>query len=1089
MSVREERVKQLESSLDAILAGSRTLAPLLGRDDALADIWAGRAPAGPLIDAAISVGGNLTTLCRTRAAAAVLGPALVPGIADVAMSWVESVASRADLALSPLVTATVAARPQYRQRAAAARLFHGPLFDAVHCLPATWSDEPAIRMRVAQLMWEVGARGLVFPVLGRWVWSRPDVLRALVIEPARGHLGDRVRAARALAALADGFTEDSSPGLARVVYSTTTALFEHADPYVWAPAARGLGRLALGSQSIRLNVFHAVTSERRSTRRRTATAIASLSPSIGAETWVEQQIDRILDDDARRDDPWQVAALAIATPHLARERPEAWRRICDIALATPSLELAWSLAQGLAVLARHASARGWVAEEERVALALHDQLVALKLEAPNEVARRAEALACLERALGKPIGLALNLDLHDARIQADVEGEAAPAPPLPRLAFDEAFAQLADGDALVRAHALAKLRSASRAHAMHLPALALGNDVIAADTEHMTSRCIARLAADACDYGTRVALVGAMTDLVSAHPSDAAGTGHGRASAHALRGLATSQWVRELAAAADSKELRREVQRFRKPLEDLFNTCLAPRPALATRTDGATVPPVIAAWWALCAGPAAVLGPIERPPIASQANAGRAAPPKGGAEVIDDQKKRPATTDLGAAIAELESALHDGRGGVPVAAWGPRAVAALAGLGAKDTALSDVFGRLVAVLERQAKTSADATTVLEALAAAATAMLAVGDDLDEALAQSIWKTSDPGIVWLGGPAPTLMGDLSVSTPTTNPFDQLAPPLRELVMPAVRRLEAIIEMPEPFVAKPGAVFGDYHLIELLGQGGTAEVWRAARGKRPVALKLARTDVPPNIRMLIAAALQAEAENLMQLAFAKVAVFVDGGAINDTPFLATGYIRGRTLQDHLVEDPAADPAREQFALVQRITRDICIGLDNLHCHGLVHRDLKPTNIMLRMHGSDRTPLKSIKDDPQGDEIDEAVLIDFGIAHEFNAAGDRGGTPGYLAPEIAAAKPVGPAADVYALGATLFHVLTRRRLCGDRPVMEALAWHRFTEPFDDRDVRAAVKKLPKPLPEILAAACRLDPDARISVAEIRKGVCGKR
>ena len=468
-----------------------------------------------------------------------------------------------------------------------------------------------------------------------------------------------------------------------------------------------------------------------------------------------------------------------------------------------------------------------------------------------------------------------------------------------------------------------------------------------------------------------------------------------------------------------------------------------------------------------------MLGPIERPPIGAT-----------GAT-------QPAAS---AAIADLERALADGHTR-PVADWGPRALAALGALEANDTALADVFGRLVGVLERvellPAQAPVDAAQLLDALTAAARAMLAVGDDLDEALARSIWMPQDAGSAvpaWLGGVAATLLGELTTTAPAANPFEQLAAPLRELVTPVVRRLELLAVPPEPFAAKPGAHFGDYVLVELLGQGGTADVWRATRGKRPVALKLARTDVPAELRRLIAHALRSEADNLMPLAFAKVAVFVDGGAIGDTPYVATGYIRGRTLQDHLVDDPRADPTREQLVLVQRITRDICIGLDNLHCHGLVHRDLKPSNVMLRMHGSDRTPLRSIAEDPLGDEIDEAVLIDFGIAHEFHAGGDRGGTPGYLAPEIAAARPVGPAADVYALGATLFHVLTRRLLCGARPVAAALAWHRFTEPFDDPEVRAAVKKLPKPIPELLAGACRLDPDARISVAEFRRGVCGK-
>ncbi|MBA2544700.1 MAG: serine/threonine protein kinase [Deltaproteobacteria bacterium] len=935
------------------------------------------------------------------------------------------------------------------------------MFDGLHALPGTWNElDDAARRRLRLLIWEAGARGLSLSLLGRWLWSTPGTIEALIAEPARGHLGERVVAARAIAVFAEGFVEDVSPARARMVIDATRALVDHPEPAVWTAAARGLGRLTGGSASARMLVFRAATADRLHTRRRNLVSIASMPLSVGAESWIEDQIAEVLDDKALQDDPWKAAALAIATPHLARERPELWERLCSVVLEADSLELAWSLSQGLAILSRHCAGGGWAAGEERIARALHARLIAAQPTASNEIARHLDTLNCLDRALGREPSIELPFDTFDARIHADIEVRPAPMPVLPRAVFDRDVDRLETGDEIARGRALLGLRSATRTHAMRLPELVLGHESGDRDTRHMLQICRDRLAARTGDYGTRAALVGAITDLVGG-----AGTLHGRSAADALRAIAQSQWVadigRDAIDPAKARAVRRDIQRFRKPFEDLFHTCLSSQ---ATQHEELTVPPPVAAWWALCAGPAAVLGPIERTPKDSSA--------------------------LDPILASFEQTLRDAVH-APTTAWGPAARDSLHALRADTTVLGEAVGRLLEILvEIETSPPSDqpeATRRLTSLASISRTLVAIGHDLDEALAPandrvpSHARSAEPR--WIAGSV-TLQSSDGVSS---TPWEDLSPPLRAIVEPRVRVLLSRLSARDSFVATRGAKLGHFELVDQIARGGMGEVWRAVwHGVRPVALKLPRLDVPAYFRSELAEVLRAEASMMAKIDFARVAVMLDSGVIDGTPYLATGYIRGRTLEKHLISDPAAVPHRDHLSLVRRIVRDMCIGLDNLHRHGLVHRDLKPGNVMLRMRGRQEEQLHSIVEDPLGDEIDEAVLIDFGIAHEFNLGGARGATPGYAAPEVAAETSVGPTADIYALGATLFHVMTRRLLTGARGANAAMEWHRDTDPFEDRDVIAAATSLPASVRDAIAGACRRDPAARISLTKFRNLVC---
>ncbi len=132
-------------------------------------------------EAARMVALELSRQCRSRAAADTVSSSLPRGIADVAMLWAESASSRADLTLAPLLSRDNAARTAFRARAAKARLLEGPLFDALQAVPSAWDGDLGADgwLRLRQLIWEAGARGLTLPALGRWVVKSQNLCKCL----------------------------------------------------------------------------------------------------------------------------------------------------------------------------------------------------------------------------------------------------------------------------------------------------------------------------------------------------------------------------------------------------------------------------------------------------------------------------------------------------------------------------------------------------------------------------------------------------------------------------------------------------------------------------------------------------------------------------------------------------------------------------------------------------------------------------------------------------------------------------------------------------------------------------------------------
>ncbi|RMH40013.1 MAG: hypothetical protein D6689_15060 [Deltaproteobacteria bacterium] len=207
------------------------------------------------------------------------------------------------------------------------------------------------------------------------------------------------------------------------------------------------------------------------------------------------------------------------------------------------------------------------------------------------------------------------------------------------------------------------------------------------------------------------------------------------------------------------------------------------------------------------------------------------------------------------------------------------------------------------------------------------------------------------------------------------------------------------------ASAGAVVGSYRLERLLGSGAMGEVWlgRHVRTDRPAAVKVLRRR-----RRGTGAAefLSREARAIARLSHPHIVRLYELG----TDYLVTAYIDGTTLARR-IKTPVSPAEAVAIAL------PIASALEHAHARGVVHRDVKPSNILLDHNG---TPF----------------LADFGLAYLAGdgAGGVRGGTPGFMAPEQMESSCVGPAADQYALARTLLEMLIGARAAESRE--EALA-----------------------------------------------------
>ncbi|GAB3852698.1 serine/threonine-protein kinase [Nocardioides maradonensis] len=193
-------------------------------------------------------------------------------------------------------------------------------------------------------------------------------------------------------------------------------------------------------------------------------------------------------------------------------------------------------------------------------------------------------------------------------------------------------------------------------------------------------------------------------------------------------------------------------------------------------------------------------------------------------------------------------------------------------------------------------------------------------------------------------------------------------------------------------------GRYRIGNRIGSGGMADVHRATDELlgREVAVKLLRCGDSRRFRT--------EACTAASLSHPSIVTVLDARLDEERPYLVMELVDGPTLAQAIADGPL-DPER-----VRAIGRELAEALAHAHAQGVVHRDVKPGNVLLRPDGT-------------------ACLADFGIARTADGPTDTVtgmvvGSPAYIAPEQVAGEEVGPAADVYALGLVLLEALTGRR-----------------------------------------------------------------
>jgi len=196
--------------------------------------------------------------------------------------------------------------------------------------------------------------------------------------------------------------------------------------------------------------------------------------------------------------------------------------------------------------------------------------------------------------------------------------------------------------------------------------------------------------------------------------------------------------------------------------------------------------------------------------------------------------------------------------------------------------------------------------------------------------------------------------------------------------------------------PANLYGRYVRTELLGEGGAGEVWKSwdLELERWVALKFLKYQ---DIREL--ARLKEEAQTAARLSHPHISVVHEIAEAKDRTFLVLEYIQGQTLDQH--------PKTDHRALVSMV-RTVAQAIHYAHERGVIHRDLKPGNIMVDASG-------------------RPWIMDFGLARSTTTkdslSGQIQGTPSYMSPEQALGRAVDPRSDVYSLGALLYELLAGR------------------------------------------------------------------
>jgi serine/threonine-protein kinase len=291
----------------------------------------------------------------------------------------------------------------------------------------------------------------------------------------------------------------------------------------------------------------------------------------------------------------------------------------------------------------------------------------------------------------------------------------------------------------------------------------------------------------------------------------------------------------------------------------------------------------------------------------------------------------------------------------------------------------------------------------------------------------------------------LLGDAVFSTPLLIDPGEVDTTATSDLLPPLARAEP----------QPGAVLGHYTILSLIGSGGMGTVYRArdALLERDVALKF----LPPlSTRLDDEDRLLMEARSAAAMEHPNVCTIHEIGQTDDgRPFIAMALHEGETLKDRL--------QRGSLSLDEAVATGVQIarGLGAAHARGILHRDVKPGNVMLGADGTVR-------------------LLDFGLATVTDASrspsSGTAGTVAYMSPEQARGEALDPRTDLWSLGVVLYEMLAGVRPFrgeDDRALLESIL-HEHPAPVSRRR-----PEIPEPLARVVERLLRKDPDARYARA----------
>lgn len=261
-------------------------------------------------------------------------------------------------------------------------------------------------------------------------------------------------------------------------------------------------------------------------------------------------------------------------------------------------------------------------------------------------------------------------------------------------------------------------------------------------------------------------------------------------------------------------------------------------------------------------------------------------------------------------------------------------------------------------------------------------------------------------------------------------------------------------PKRFAAdnRVGTRFGEYRIASLIGVGGMGKVYKAtAPDGTPVALKLVKEDLARD--KTFRRRFEREARIAQTVRNPHVVAVRDTGEQDGLPYLAAQFIEGAPLDQKLELE-----GRLELSTTVRICAQVADGLQALWEAGMVHRDVKPGNILLDRPGN-------------------AYITDFGLAKDsagtvLTRPGQPLGSMDYMSPEQIRGEPVTGATDTYSLGCVVFECVVGRPPFADREGLQVLWAHLQEEPFDPSGERADVTP---EFAQALKAALRKDPAQR--------------